>query len=1494
MPSKPESPILSRMGFTHTERGSAALRTDASAPSALPSTKPSTNFPPAKWHTEASPRFHAKSPRSSEFDAAARTERVQRPLGSGSTSQLPGKKKPMPLPGHGDWSRSPAADSFSNKSTAAGGRTWNDERPNGEARTPTATQCNGAMANDVSGTQWETEKSVRDIPIPVERIRKFGKSTTPELKSFSTERSGSRDIGKGASGGFVNGNSFPLSEKQNVPSKCRTDAPIAKARVASQKPLQIISRDRAIANVSLADRNPAAALKKEPSSHFSRGFVERKTMLTSEATRKVLSIAKSRKGSQETAAMVSSQTKRYVPPITLGNAGVRIATNDEGISANSKSLPDGTEVPTESKVWEESLQNLSKLLNPRAASPNRTPLRERATPPASTPPPPPKPKTRSIPVLTGTRPPETTVSTGDSRGPPQTLVRALHASRSHAKVGEPAVAQHKTSDVKKGVQTEKMENKPELLKPAPGSPPQEKKPTERHSPLLKAPALPSLNLRSILSSGLTPSSAAVGKPVTSPDPLPDLRSLLRPVTSTTDPKKHPNEADNGASRRGPVSVPASAMSLLRSSPRARAREIGVEGSSKPLSSLSLPHPAVWKYLEPATQLGKGMGESDSLIQAIHGIDKRITEVERKLIPLRTCKSMSSVKVESSLERVPAAITKGEDLGTIFAIAKQLAAGADLRDNFRPRLSTDPSQAALRLIVVHNHAKAAAASAALRPVCSHPDRGLQSIKEDFQTTLPVVSPKVFAAVSCEVRKRNIEADARNRALRREYISLRDSWLRKLKSARDKKSREKREATKERDRFLVLRTKGHSALLTSRTSSGRTSTKLFPSLSANGHFNSNTEVDALLAEIAAAGGTPGSKDIWSKTLAEIPDQNCSFVPCDNGSVLVEDPIADFAASQHVNPWYFKEKLVFLEKFIVYSKNFRKIASFLDHKSTRECSQFYYMNKLDLGLKQLAKESSGMKRKGILRSHIVNLAKKRLCFESDEVVEEQTRAFLSAKSLVISSSFDRGHSSELMDLGGSRGNAHIDKAQLQSMKMMFKKRIMGEYGKFDVSDIDIEKFSRVIAMYGTDWKKVSAEMEVQGKSSTHYREFYRKNRRKLRQGLDSSSYPRLTVLPRCQSPPLRQSPRSSPQASPRSSPSSSHRRLRRNMSAREIDELTLTRAVDLPEHTPSTSTAAHGKGDSTAQNSAHQVRISNIEYRTAKDVNRRRDGETESRKSKTSTWTSEEGEQFRQLFKRYGRDWKRIAHLMSPKTPTQVKGYWKKVAHEVGNGLPSDSTKTKGEKKRPRRSASVDDLPGEETNDLKMSSSEKRSASLKHIGASHSDRDRREAKRQRQNGPSLFLKEVAHSPSEKVCEGKLRTSVASPNLAEHSSRANGTINEYIGRDHPNGTESNEDTDSKKIEGRKTSDMRIPLLRSTPVPVFRSIPAGKLDVEGSGGEKGRRGDVAVLGGARTEGERGSENGPRQAELRRTAESYGVLAHLGARLDDLDSSHGQKGKKQS
>lgn len=56
-------------------------------------------------------------------------------------------------------------------------------------------------------------------------------------------------------------------------------------------------------------------------------------------------------------------------------------------------------------------------------------------------------------------------------------------------------------------------------------------------------------------------------------------------------------------------------------------------------------------------------------------------------------------------------------------------------------------------------------------------------------------------------------------------------------------------------------------------------------------------------------------------------------------------------HNNPvWTEAEQKTFVDKFLAYPKNFRKIASFLCHKKTSDCVAFYYRNKKRLRLKQL----------------------------------------------------------------------------------------------------------------------------------------------------------------------------------------------------------------------------------------------------------------------------------------------------------------------------------------------------------------------------------------------------------------------------------------------------------------------------------------------------------------------------------------------------------------
>ncbi|KAJ7975088.1 Nuclear receptor corepressor 1 [Quillaja saponaria] len=59
------------------------------------------------------------------------------------------------------------------------------------------------------------------------------------------------------------------------------------------------------------------------------------------------------------------------------------------------------------------------------------------------------------------------------------------------------------------------------------------------------------------------------------------------------------------------------------------------------------------------------------------------------------------------------------------------------------------------------------------------------------------------------------------------------------------------------------------------------------------------------------------------------------------LVEDPLAFEKERAMINPWTLDEKEIFLNKLAAYGKDFRKIASFLDHKTTADCVEFYYKN-------------------------------------------------------------------------------------------------------------------------------------------------------------------------------------------------------------------------------------------------------------------------------------------------------------------------------------------------------------------------------------------------------------------------------------------------------------------------------------------------------------------------------------------------------------------------
>ncbi|XP_068636369.1 uncharacterized protein [Aristolochia californica] len=59
------------------------------------------------------------------------------------------------------------------------------------------------------------------------------------------------------------------------------------------------------------------------------------------------------------------------------------------------------------------------------------------------------------------------------------------------------------------------------------------------------------------------------------------------------------------------------------------------------------------------------------------------------------------------------------------------------------------------------------------------------------------------------------------------------------------------------------------------------------------------------------------------------------------LVEDPCAVEKERALINQWTPEEKEVFLEMLATFGKDFAKIASFLSHKTTADCIEFYYKN-------------------------------------------------------------------------------------------------------------------------------------------------------------------------------------------------------------------------------------------------------------------------------------------------------------------------------------------------------------------------------------------------------------------------------------------------------------------------------------------------------------------------------------------------------------------------
>lgn len=422
---------------------------------------------------------------------------------------------------------------------------------------------------------------------------------------------------------------------------------------------------------------------------------------------------------------------------------------------------------------------------------------------------------------------------------------------------------------------------------------------------------------------------------------------------------------------------------------------------------------------------------------------------------------STIEILSEFDRIDEAIAK------IRKTMNDLCPALSL-PSFLPAINEVPVNSEtfsqIRSILSRNQTTAKAAAAAFRPICADIEVGLDAPPsyKDFSDVSWLTKPMtetVLDGVSKEISHRRAEEESHHLRIRRRYCRLQKRWKRRLRKREDERSHEKKKRDLERDRFLVASNYTGTSGIT-RSSSGRV-------------CPSSQEVDMMLSRIKAEGGTPGSVDIWSTTLADIPDQDRSCIPYDGSSVLIEDPLMHHFAAQAVNPWSREEKVVFLEKFLVYQKNFRKISTFLKHKSTQDCVDFYYKNKINLGLKDLAKIIAGVKKKDMKKAILEARAGFRPNFNTEGHLE----------------GFD-------YDLLGLNNNASDDQPINMYSRLGVRDEEVGELSRRDIGirwpARQSALFLNGLVRYGLDFRSIASF--VGARTMDECKEYYHQNKRRF----------------------------------------------------------------------------------------------------------------------------------------------------------------------------------------------------------------------------------------------------------------------------------------------------------------------------------------------------------------------------------------------------------------
>lgn len=302
----------------------------------------------------------------------------------------------------------------------------------------------------------------------------------------------------------------------------------------------------------------------------------------------------------------------------------------------------------------------------------------------------------------------------------------------------------------------------------------------------------------------------------------------------------------------------------------------------------------------------------------------------------------------------------------------------------------------------------------------------------------------------------------RMLTREYMSKRQFWSSEMTRREKELSDEDRSARIERDRRLLIATRASSGM---------------------GSTTSYRDTAQMFDEIEQAGGTAGGLERWSRSITRIPVQDPTYLPPagDGGGVLIADPLEEHYQARVVNPWTQTERYEFLDKYVQFGKNFRKIASFFEYKSVDDIVRFYYDNKLPLRLKLLGRDHP-QKRRGIKKNVLIELSK--LPVESRSIwdnfrhqrvadFDERTESGMEIES---NSSGDTGRPNRI-------SKTHHQLSPDSSWSVVEVSRLINGLCRYDVS------FGKSSSELSWAWARISAVVE--SKTPVQCQRFYDENR-------------------------------------------------------------------------------------------------------------------------------------------------------------------------------------------------------------------------------------------------------------------------------------------------------------------------------------------------------------------------------------------------------------------